>query len=75
MRLRGAAGPAAEVVPRVARELGWVEPAPEGLGERELTRQNDLGRIVAIAQELADVSELAPELERRFGAASCRACL
>jgi DNA helicase-2/ATP-dependent DNA helicase PcrA len=69
-RLRGADGPAAEVVPRVARELGWVDSAPDGLGERELTRQNDLARIVAIAQELADVSDLAPELERRFGASA-----
>ncbi|HEX6700291.1 MAG TPA: ATP-dependent DNA helicase UvrD2 [Gaiellaceae bacterium] len=66
-RLRGASGPTAEVVPRVARELGWVDEPPEGLGERELTRQNDLARIVAIASELDDVSELEAELERRFG--------
>src|SRR5439155_10890658 len=69
-RLRGASGSAAEVVAQVARELGWVDDAPEGLGERELTRQNDLARIVAIAQELGDVAELAPELERRFGASA-----
>ena len=67
-RLRDEGGLAAEVVPRVARELGWVEDPPEGLGERELTRQNDLARILAIARELGDVSELEPELERRFGA-------
>ena len=67
-RLRGMSGPAVELVPGVARELGWLEDPPDGLGERELTRQNDLARIVAIAQELGDVSELEPELERRFGA-------
>jgi DNA helicase-2/ATP-dependent DNA helicase PcrA len=69
-RLRGAIGPAGEVVPRAARELGWVEEPPDGLGERELTRQNDLARIVALSAELGDVSELEGELERRFGASA-----
>jgi DNA helicase-2/ATP-dependent DNA helicase PcrA len=69
-RLRGASGRAAELVPQVARDLGWVEDPPEGLGERELTRQNDLARIVAIAAELGDVVELESELERRFGASA-----
>jgi len=69
-RLRGSSGPAADLVTRVARDLGWVDDPPDGLGDRELTRQNDLARIVSIAQELDDVSELEEELERRFGASA-----
>jgi DNA helicase-2/ATP-dependent DNA helicase PcrA len=69
-RLRGAGGPAAEAVERSARELGWLEEPPDGLGEREQTRQNDLARLVALAHELgeADVGEFLAELEARFGA-------
>ena len=66
-RLRGARGPAADVVREVALSLGW-EPVPVGdLGEREQTRQSDLGRIVAIAHS-SPTSRSWPELERRFGA-------
>jgi ATP-dependent DNA helicase UvrD/PcrA len=71
-RLRRASGPAADVVPRVARELGWIPLPPEGLGEREQTRQSDLSRIVAVAERLEDVSELEAELERLFGAGAAR---
>ena len=69
-RLRGAGGPAAETVERAARELGWLEEPPDGLGEREQTRQNDLARLVALAHELgeAELSEFQAELEARFGA-------
>ena len=69
-RLRGAGGPAAEAVERAARELGWLAEPPDGLGEREQTRQGDLARLVALAHELgeADVSEFEAELEARFGA-------
>src|SRR5262249_11157396 len=67
-RLRGARGPAGEAVREAALSLGW-QPAPvEDLGEREQTRQSDLGRIVAIAAQLEDGAELALQLERRFGA-------
>jgi DNA helicase II / ATP-dependent DNA helicase PcrA len=66
-RLRGATGPAGETAARAAKELGWLPDPPEGLGERELTRQNDLARIVAVADELEDVGELEAELDRRFG--------
>ncbi len=41
-------------VRRVAREHGWLETPPEGLGERELTRQNDLARLVRLAEEFED---------------------
>jgi DNA helicase-2/ATP-dependent DNA helicase PcrA len=66
-RLRSVSGAAAETVREAALLLGW-EPVPQAdLGEREQTRQSDLGRIVAIAEELEDVAELGAELERRFG--------
>ncbi|HYZ78606.1 MAG TPA: ATP-dependent DNA helicase UvrD2 [Gaiellaceae bacterium] len=71
-RLRGASGPAESVVRRVARELGWLESPPEGLGEREQTRQDDLRRIVAVAARLEDVSELEAELEQLFGSGASR---
>ena len=50
---------------------GLVDPVPDGLGERELTRQNDLARLVRLAQELddgeRDVAAWVEELRRRFG--------
>jgi DNA helicase II / ATP-dependent DNA helicase PcrA len=67
-RLRGARGPAADSVREVALSLGWQPDPVDDLGEREQTRQSDLSRIVAIAAGLEDVTKLAPELERRFGA-------
>jgi DNA helicase-2/ATP-dependent DNA helicase PcrA len=67
-RLRGARGPAPDVVREVALSLGWQPEPVDDLGDREQTRQSDLSRIVAIAAQLDDVTELAPELERRFGA-------
>jgi DNA helicase-2/ATP-dependent DNA helicase PcrA len=66
-RLRGASGPAAAVVREAALALGWDPDPPDDLGEREQTRQSDLARVVEIARPLGDVSELEPELERRFG--------
>jgi DNA helicase-2/ATP-dependent DNA helicase PcrA len=48
---RAGAAPAAEEVRRLALEHGWLDPPPEGLGERELTRQNDLARLVRLAAE------------------------
>src|SRR5262249_21893431 len=49
--LRGKQGRLAETVARAAAEQGLVEPVPDGLGERELTRQNDLARLVRLAEE------------------------
>ncbi len=66
-RLRGAQGPAGDVVRQAARALGWEPSPPEDLGEREQVRQSDLARVVEIASHLDDVSALAAELERRFG--------
>jgi ATP-dependent DNA helicase UvrD/PcrA len=55
----------------LAEEAGWLEHPPDGLGERELVRQADLGRLVALGKEFDDgsrtTSEFVAELERRFG--------
>jgi DNA helicase-2/ATP-dependent DNA helicase PcrA len=69
--LRGARGPVAATVALRAAEQGLVDPVPDGLGERELTRQNDLARLVHLARELDDgereISDWIDELRRRFG--------
>ena len=54
----------------LALEAGWLETLPDKLGERELTRQADLRRLVKIAAELDDGditgAGFAAELRRRF---------
>ncbi|MDQ3822018.1 MAG: ATP-dependent DNA helicase UvrD2 [Actinomycetota bacterium] len=58
----------------IADELGWLPAPPDKLGERELTRQNDLGRLVRLAAEFDDGSrsgaDFVADLEQRFGSAS-----
>ena len=53
----------------LAEERGWVENPPDKLGDREMVRQNDLARLVRLAEEHADLDGPAfvAELERRFG--------
>jgi DNA helicase-2/ATP-dependent DNA helicase PcrA len=53
----------------LAEDHGWLERPPAKLGEREMVRQSDLGRLVRLAEELADLDGAAfvAELERRFG--------
>jgi len=53
----------------LAEERGWLENPPDKLGEREVVRQNDLGRLVRLAEELGDLDGpgFVAELERRFG--------
>ncbi|CAN5576790.1 ATP-dependent DNA helicase UvrD2 [soil metagenome] len=50
---------------------GWLETPPDRVGERELTRQRDLGRLVHLAEELDDgrrtLAELVTAVEARFG--------
>jgi len=41
-------------VRRLAREHGWEETPPPGLGERELTRQSDLARLIRLAEDFDD---------------------
>jgi DNA helicase-2/ATP-dependent DNA helicase PcrA len=70
--LRGSGGRSVGVeVRRVAGELGMLERIPDRLGEREVTRQNDLARIVRLADEFDDgtkaVAEFIAYLEQRFG--------
>jgi DNA helicase-2/ATP-dependent DNA helicase PcrA len=69
-RLRDGDEAVAEQVRRLALQQGWLETPPEGLGEREQIRQDDLSRLVRLADSLApgDVGEFRAELERRFGA-------
>ena len=69
--LRGAGfGSVADEVRRVARELGLVEPVPDGLGERELVRQADLARLCKLAEEFDDgtktVEQFVEWLRARF---------
>ena len=75
-RLRRLDGPVTATVLRVAREQGLLHVVPDGVGERELTRQNDLARLVRLARELDDgrqtIADWIAELERRFGADSGR---
>ena len=58
--LKGLAGSTARSVAyevtRLARDHGFVETPPPGLGERELTRQSDLARLIKLAEEFDDGS-------------------
>jgi DNA helicase II / ATP-dependent DNA helicase PcrA len=60
-------------VTEVVRRQGWVANPPGGLGEEELTRQADLGRLLALAEQLpagSSVGDFLRDLEARFGAES-----
>jgi DNA helicase-2/ATP-dependent DNA helicase PcrA len=54
-----------------AQDAGWVERPPDKLGERELVRQADLGRLVKLAAEFDDgartTRDFIADLEARFG--------
>ena len=54
-----------------AQDAGWVERPPEKLGEREVVRQADLGRLVKLAAEFDDgvrtTRDFIDDLEERFG--------
>ncbi len=68
LRVLDPAAPAAEQVPRIARDQGWLPDPPDKLGEREQTRQNDLARLVRLAEEIGSTgADFRAELERRFG--------
>ena len=60
-------GPSSQVR-ELALDVGWLPEPPEKLGEREETRQNDLARLVRLAEEVGGTgADLRAELERRFG--------
>jgi DNA helicase-2/ATP-dependent DNA helicase PcrA len=52
-----------------ALEAGWLETLPDKLGERELVRQTDLARLVALADAFdGDAAAFVAELRQRFDA-------
>ena len=55
----------------LAEDAGWVARLPEKLGEREMVRQADLGRLIRLAAEFDDgvrtTREFIADLEARFG--------
>ncbi len=58
---------AAAAVREAALEAGWLEVLPDKLGDRELVRQTDLARLVALAAAFSgDASAFVAELRRRF---------
>ena len=60
-------------VRRIARDQGLLETIPDRLGEREVTRQNDLARLVKLAEEFdGDTDEFVADLEERFGSRAGR---
>ncbi len=67
-RLARAVGvPAGEAVRAAALEAGWLEQVPDSLGERELVRQADLARLVALGEEFdGDAASFVDDLQRRF---------
>jgi DNA helicase-2/ATP-dependent DNA helicase PcrA len=56
-------------VPKIAREQGLLDVVPDRLGEREVTRQNDLARLVRLAAEHGEGSaaEFVAHLHEHFG--------
>jgi DNA helicase-2/ATP-dependent DNA helicase PcrA len=68
---RSGDAPAATEVRRIAVEQGWLERPPDRLGEREMTRQNDLARLVRLAAEFeggaGTVADFVLHLKERFG--------
>ena len=66
-------GPAAEVVRAVAVAQGLLDVVPDKLGEREQTRQADLGRLVRLAEAFdGDVDAFVASLRDRFGESAGR---
>ena len=60
-------------VAEAVRKQGWIANPPAGLGEEELTRQADLGRLLALAERLppgSSVADFLPRPDARFGAES-----
>jgi DNA helicase-2/ATP-dependent DNA helicase PcrA len=60
-------------VRRIARDQGMLETIPDRLGEREVTRQNDLARLVKLAEMFEGTAEdFVAYLEERFGSKAGR---
>jgi DNA helicase-2/ATP-dependent DNA helicase PcrA len=71
LRAAGATAAVAGAVRGYAEDAGWVERPPDKLGERELVRQADLGRLVKLAAEFDDGTRTSHDfiehLQQRFG--------
>jgi DNA helicase II / ATP-dependent DNA helicase PcrA len=66
-RLARSDAPAAEAVRAAVLEAGWLERLPDKLGDRELTRQTDLGRLVQLASSFdGDAAAFVAWLRDRF---------
>jgi DNA helicase-2/ATP-dependent DNA helicase PcrA len=66
-RLERSSAPASDAVLAAAREAGLLERVPDKLGEREQVRQQDLGRLVALASEFeGDAASFVADLRERF---------
>ena len=64
---RSGSEPARDAVRAAALAAGWLEDLPDALGEREQVRQNDLARLVALAEDFeGDAAAFADDLRRRF---------
>ena len=58
---------AAEAVRSAALDAGWLPQPPDKLGERELVRQTDLARLVALASSFeGDAAAFVADLRQRF---------
>ena len=70
LRRSSSSGVAAEVR-KLADKAGYVEDIPDGVGEQEITRQNDLARFVRLAEEFDDGkrtgADFVADIEARFG--------
>jgi DNA helicase-2/ATP-dependent DNA helicase PcrA len=74
-RVERSSDSAASVVRAAALDAGWLEVVPDALGERELVRQADLARLVALAAAFdGDGAAFAADLRERFspGGAAAR---
>jgi DNA helicase-2/ATP-dependent DNA helicase PcrA len=68
-RLERSGEDAATAVRAAALEAGWLEELPEKLGDRELTRQTDLARLVTLAAAFdGDAAAFVADLRQRFDA-------
>ena len=66
--LKGLRGRPLSDARRVAYDQGLLETIPDRLGEREVTRQNDLARLVKLAEAFeGSVADFIADLEKRFG--------
>jgi DNA helicase-2/ATP-dependent DNA helicase PcrA len=66
-RLDGSSADAAEAVRNAALDAGWLPQPPDKLGERELVRQTDLARLVALASSFeGGAAAFVADLRRRF---------